>query len=417
MEEHFKNIDMLIRKQQFQKCLTKLGKLQNELNTKVNNPEESSEAELVLFTIYKILQSNIYERYAQIFIDINQVYRAMQYLINMIKIEKELFKTQNDKESILRLCNSYAKIGRCCFYCCYYEQTFKYLDYAYQLLIKHNLKQTGVYAMTLTLLGNYYRFMFQDDLAEQMLFESIKIREELYTRQSIEVADSLHGLSQLFSDEGKIEEAMNSITEAISIWTEVLGYQHIKTAKSIYLKGNLYLRMKNTQENLSSAEKLITESLEINLKIIGESSQDIADCYHSLGKIQAQNLNSNVFEQYFKKSQDILKTLYGDSHASIAIILNNFGRSYFERKQYEEAVNCFEESIKIYTQLCGKMHGNLAITLKNCADCHKELGRYKQAYLDYQKSLEIYQKMQINSSQVNQLQNLMSQISDKYLED
>lgn len=30
----------------------------------------------------------------------------------MIKIEKELCKTLNDKESILRLCNSYAKIGK-----------------------------------------------------------------------------------------------------------------------------------------------------------------------------------------------------------------------------------------------------------------------------------------------------------------
>ena len=39
---------------------------------------------------------------------------------------------------------------------------------------------------------------------------------------------------------------MKSISEAITIWTDVLGYQHIKTAKSIYLKGNLYLRMKNT---------------------------------------------------------------------------------------------------------------------------------------------------------------------------
>ncbi|CAD8086785.1 unnamed protein product [Paramecium sonneborni] len=410
MGDYFKKIDFFIRKQNFQKSLRKLEKLQNILNAKLNNPEEYLENEL-------ILQSNIYERYAQIFIDINQVYRAMQYLIKMIKIEKELFKTQCDKESILRLCNSYSKIGRCCFYCCYYEQTFKYLDYAYQLLIKNNLQQTGVYAMTLTQLGNYYRFMFQDDLAEQMLFESLKIREELYTKQSIEVADSLHGLSQLFSDEGKIDEAMKSITEAITIWTEVLGYQHIKTAKSIYLKGNLYLRMKNNQENLSSAEKLITESLQINLKIMGEFSQDIADCYHSLGKIKAYNLNSNEFEQYFQKSQDILKALYGQSHASIAIILNNFGRSYFERKQYEEAVNCFEESIQIYTTICGKMHGNLAITLKNCADCHKELGRYKQAYIDYQKSLEIYQKTQINSSQANQIQNLMSQILDKYLED
>jgi len=53
----------------------------------------------------------------------------------------------------------------------------------------------------------------------------------------------------LFSDEGKIDEAMKSINEAIQIWTDELGLEHIKTAKSIYLKGNLYLRMKNTVES------------------------------------------------------------------------------------------------------------------------------------------------------------------------
>lgn len=29
----------------------------------------------------------------------------------MIKLEKEIFKASNSKDSILRLCNSYAKIG------------------------------------------------------------------------------------------------------------------------------------------------------------------------------------------------------------------------------------------------------------------------------------------------------------------
>ncbi|CAD8098437.1 unnamed protein product [Paramecium sonneborni] len=410
MEDQLKRIDILIKKQNFQKSIKKLQELQNQLNESLINPEEMTENEL-------IFQSNIYERFATIFIDINQVYQAMQYLIRMIKIEKDICKASDNKNSILRLCNSYAKIGRCCFYCCYYEQTFKYLDYAQQLLNQHNLTNTGVYALTLTQLGNYYRFMFQDDLAEEMLNESIKIREELYSRNSIEVADSLHGLAQLFSDQGKIEEAMFSINQAITIWINVLSYENIKTAKSIYLKGNLYLRMKSTTENLEKAENLITQSLQINIKIMGKSSQDIADCYHSLGKIKSYNKNSNEFEVYFQKSQEILQELYGQSHASIAIILNNFGRSYYERKQYEKAVNCFQESIKIYTQLCGEMHGNLAITLKNCADCHKELGRFKQAHNDYSKSLEIYKKMQINQQQVNSIQIQMTQISEKFLED
>jgi len=37
---------------------------------------------------------------------------------------------------------------------------------------------------------------------------------------------------------------MKTIDEAIDIWMQIVGVNNIKTAKSIYLKGNLYLRDK-----------------------------------------------------------------------------------------------------------------------------------------------------------------------------
>jgi hypothetical protein len=70
----------------------------------------------------------------------------------------------------------------------------------------------------------------------------------------------------------------------------------LKTAKSIYLKGNLILRQTLTPESkrrvvnfaaLAKAEMYVSESLEINRDIVGEMFLETADCYHSLGKIKA----------------------------------------------------------------------------------------------------------------------------------
>lgn len=73
-----------------------------------------------------------------------------------------------------------------------------------------------------------------------------------------------------------------------------VGKRHIKTAKSLYLKGNLQLRcikagliMIYNKKDLHTAENLIRESLEINKEIVGEHYLETADCYHSLGKIKA----------------------------------------------------------------------------------------------------------------------------------
>lgn len=58
-----------------------------------------------------------------------------------------------------------------------------------------------------------------------------------------ELAESYHGLAQLYADMGQIEKSMEIIDSAIKIWEKNFGRKHLKTAKSIYLKGNLYLRL------------------------------------------------------------------------------------------------------------------------------------------------------------------------------
>jgi hypothetical protein len=52
----------------------------------------------------------------------------------------------------------------------------------------------------------------------------------------------MHGLAQLYIDMGQLPQSQEMIEQAISLLEAKLGRRHIKTAKSLYLKGNLYLR-------------------------------------------------------------------------------------------------------------------------------------------------------------------------------
>lgn len=114
-------------------------------------------------------------------------------------------------------------IGKSCFHACYYEMNVKCLKTALGLLTDHNLLESGSHAFILTQLGNYHRFMFEDDQAEGALKKSLEIRINLFTEHSVEAADSKFGLAQLYSDMGLIEEAMKNIDEAIFVWKENFG--------------------------------------------------------------------------------------------------------------------------------------------------------------------------------------------------
>ncbi|KAM3143814.1 hypothetical protein pb186bvf_004090 [Paramecium bursaria] len=394
-EEQLLKIELLYKRQFFYSCLDELSRLEKQV---LNNPEDDND---ILYEIY--------DKQIKIMFDLNLCQQSQVILIKQIKL------AQNN---VLKLASSYAKMGKSCFMTCQYELTETYLLFAQQLLEKNKLTQSGEYALTLLQLGNYYRFMFKDELAESSLKQSLTIRQNISADYTLDIADSLHGLAQLYSDQAQLENALVHIEQAIKILESVAGKNHIKTAKSIYLKGNLYLRMKNTTENVQQAENLILQSLEINKQILGECSQECADCYHSLGKIKSQNLKSDEFIIYFTKAYNLIVEFYGSSHACIAILLNNFGRAFYERKRFDDAASCFEKSILIYQQLCGEHHGNLAITLKSCGDCHKEMGRYKQAQIDYEKSLQIYQKIDLNYYYtIQQLQQMLKEIRDKELEE
>lgn len=46
-------------------------------------------------------------------------------------------------------------------------------------------------------LGNYHRFMFEDDLSEKYIDESLKLRYDIFGEISDEYADSLHAKAHL----------------------------------------------------------------------------------------------------------------------------------------------------------------------------------------------------------------------------
>ncbi|CAD8084594.1 unnamed protein product [Paramecium primaurelia] len=277
----------------------------------------------------------------------------------MIKIEKDICKSSNNTDSILRLCNSYAKID---------FQIFKLCSIITHLTQSHQYRSLYI----------NFNMIWQN----KYYFKVSKLGKNYISSNSIQVDDSLHVSAQLFSDQGKIENAIQSIDQTISIWIYVLGYEHIKTAKSIYLKGNLYLEVKLLQKIQSKQKNQLFKVWKQILKLWVISHKMLLIVIIHLERLKPiirirMNLK-NILQnhnKYFKNCMTkVMQTLQ-----LYQIILEDHIKI---ENSMKEQLNVFNNQQKYILNYVEKFI-NLANKLRNYADCHKKLGRFKQAFNDY----------------------------------
>lgn len=76
---------------------------------------------LISVQLYKSL---VYNKVADIYLDLNNPSQAIMALVKAVKVEHSLEKNE---EASQRLALIYSKIGKSCFYSCNYEMSYRYL--------------------------------------------------------------------------------------------------------------------------------------------------------------------------------------------------------------------------------------------------------------------------------------------------
>ena len=107
----------------------------------------------------------------------------------------------------------------------------------------------------------------------------LQMNEDVHGGRSVETASTLHALGACLHNTGQMKEAEEAYRQALAIWRERLGDDHLDVARVLYSLGVCVYGLARTEE----AETLHLEALSIREKQLGEDHLDVAKVLHSLG--------------------------------------------------------------------------------------------------------------------------------------
>ncbi|KAL4471806.1 hypothetical protein ABPG72_008824 [Tetrahymena utriculariae] len=240
----------------------------------------------------------VLERASSILIEIQEIKEQNQDQLNKQEMgadEKELIlkREQQDLKAIAR---NLIKTSYSLFLRSESKQSYRYLTDAHNYLKQNNLLDSEEEALLNFYYGNFYRFIFQDELSEQCFLKCISIREKIFGQNYAIVYDAKQELAKLYIESAKLNQAQQLVDEVFKYKMNEYG-ESSPCSSLIYLYRASLLFV--ISSNVDDALKDVLKSIQINTLYIGEYNKINAECYLLLGKILAKKYPSS--RSYEKK--------------------------------------------------------------------------------------------------------------------
>jgi tetratricopeptide (TPR) repeat protein len=220
------------------------------------------------------------------------------------------------------------------------------------------------------------------DEAEQLL-KDIQHRSDTEFVKGI----NLTTFGFLYLNQGRNDRALEVLQQAIVAFENDGKAKSLESAQALTYLGNVY---KFTGKHAQAQEQLLM-ALSYRQNILKENHELIAASYNDLGLSYARIDNDKALD-YYEKALKIYQALHGNEHAKIAITNINTGIVYRDLELYGDAVNNFETALKIWEKIYSKANPAKAFALLNLGDTYRRMGNQKSAKGYYERSLNMYKE-------------------------
>ena len=210
-----------------------------------------------------------------------------------------LAQSQKTKSDEMALC--LIDMGTVCNYEGLLTQAHQYLKKG-AALQKQALTDNHPYvAHTLRMLSDVYLQQGDLEQAKTTLSQAVSIMLKQYDAESEEMAPFILQLADLRFSEGNLTQAYNNYEKALDIYKATYGEQHLMTANILEKMANLYIALEDTQK----ADELISESLKIKTGIYGRYHLQLVDTWLMLARLSKKQGNNARCEYYLAKSTEV----------------------------------------------------------------------------------------------------------------
>lgn len=260
------------------------------------------------------------------------------------------------------------------------------LTKAIGILESEHIQNTDL-AHTYNVAGIIYRDLGKLDSSQTYLEKSVSTFRSLSRRQVPEYPKALKNLAYVLRLRSDYEGALKCLEEALKIEQQIYGSDNINIAETIYILASVNRYMGNYEQAL----KYQNQSLDmVQANTDGPHPGIIAN----LSNIAVLNNileNKEVAKSSYKKALNMAYDLYGPTHPEIATISANLSSIYTYEGKFDSAKMLSERALEVSKKSVGTDHPRYGNYLTNYARMFFYKGDYRKADSIYTKAFQIFQ--------------------------
>ncbi|KAN0072275.1 HET domain containing protein [Elaphomyces granulatus] len=199
---------------------------------------------------------------------------------------------------------------------------------------------------------------------------------------------ALHGLGDLYADQGKLDEAEKMYQRALQGYEKALGPDHTSTLLTVNNLGNLYA----DQGKLDEAEKMYQRALQGYEKALGPDHTSTLDTVNNLGLLYVDQGKLDEAEKMYQRALQGYEKALGPDHTSTLRTVNNLGILYADQGKLDEAEMMYQRALQGYEKALGPDHTSTLDTVNNLGLLYVDQGKLDEAEKMYQRALQGYEK-------------------------
>ncbi len=225
--------------------------------------------------------------------------------------------------------------------------------------------------------------------ADHYIDRAIQIAFNIYGEDALKYANSLNLQANIAATIGDFEHALNDYQHVLNIQKKLLGDDHISVATTLTeLAITQFLKDKNTENTLELLEKaagIVEKQLGKENPLYAESLEKIATYYISIGELQKA-------DKYLEQANFIWlnKAGLGKLNINSTNILALRSDIMKEQSKNEEALELLKTANHQYKKIFHDEHPEYVKTLSKMAQLYYIMGNQKKSVKTLNKTTEIY---------------------------
>ncbi|KAI1847293.1 hypothetical protein JX265_013981 [Neoarthrinium moseri] len=237
-------------------------------------------------------------------------------------------------------------------------------------------------------LGNLYSDQGKMQEAEEMYLWALRGFEKAWGADHTSTLSTVGNLGILYSDQGKMQEAEEMYLRALRGYEKAWGADHTSTLSTV---GNLGLFYK-AQGKMQKAEEMYLRALRGFEKAWGADHTSTLDTVNNLGNLyRAQGKMQEAEEMYLQALRGYEKA-WGADHTSTLDTVNNLGNLYSDRGKMQKAEEMYLRALRGFEKAWGADHTSTLDTVNNLGNLYKTQGKMQEAEEMYLRALRGYEK-------------------------